>query len=125
MRFGAIRGSMMKKATTFRIEPVAMEGLTKLGSLLKMPLNKLANEAVRDYVARRTLEVEVDLASTLEDLRNYRKRDLKFERSIAKFVEAEVSAKRDPAEGRVVSKEGRIAPKASPVRKTAAKRSNA
>jgi hypothetical protein len=108
----------VKKATTFRIEPVAMEGLTKLGTLLKKPLNKLANEAVREYVARRTHEVEVDLASTLEDLRAYRKRDPNFEQSISKFIEAEVSAKSDPAEGRVVSK-------VSPSRKTAVKLSNA
>ena len=97
---------MAKKATTFRIEPVAMGGLKRLSRFLNKPLNKLANEAVREYVARRLSEVEVDLASTLEDLRAYRKNDPNFERSIAEFVEVEASATRDPVEGRVVSETG-------------------
>jgi hypothetical protein len=94
------------KATTFRIEAVTMAGLEKLGALLNTPLNKLANEAIRDYVARRISEVEIDLASTLEDLRAYRKGDPNFERSMAEFVEAEVSATHDPVEGRIISEIG-------------------
>jgi hypothetical protein len=90
-----------KKATTFRIEETTMVGLEKLSAILNKPLNKLANEAVREYVARRISEVEVDLASTLEDLRAYRKADPNFERSMAEFIEAEASATHDPAEGRV------------------------
>ncbi|HEV7880755.1 hypothetical protein [Bradyrhizobium sp.] len=65
----------VKKATTFRIEETTMSGLEKLSAILNKPLNKLANEAVREYVARRISEVEIDLASTLEDLRAYRKTD--------------------------------------------------
>jgi hypothetical protein len=93
-----------KKATTFRIESSAMEGLEKLSRLLKRPLNKLANEALREYVVRRISEVEIDLASTLEDLRAYKKSDPNFERSMAEFVEAEAVARRDPAEGTLVSR---------------------
>jgi hypothetical protein len=95
-----------RKATTFRIDATIMGGLEKLSALLNKPLNKLANEAVREYVARRISEVEVDLASTLEDLRAYRKGDPNFERSMAEFVEAEASAAHDPVEGRVVSEGG-------------------
>ena len=97
---------MARKATIFRIEPVAMGGLKKLSAILNKPLNKLVNEAVREYVARRISEVEVDLASTLEDLRAYRKNDPNFERSIAEFVEAEASATHDPAEGKVALEAG-------------------
>ena len=64
-----------------------MRGLNKLSKLLHKPLNKLANEAIREYVDRRIAEVELDLASTLEDLRAYRKRDPNFEHSIEAFVE--------------------------------------
>ena len=66
---------MAGKATTFRIEPVVRDGLEKLSTILNKPLNKLANEAIREYVARRISGIEVDLASTLKDLRAYRKRD--------------------------------------------------
>lgn len=93
---------MAGKATTFRIEPVVMDGLEKLSAILKKPLNKLANEAIREYVATRMSDVEADLASTLEGLRAYRKRDPDFEQSLSKFVDAEVSAKDDPAEGTVL-----------------------
>ena len=97
---------MTRKATTFRIEPVAMDGLVKLSAILDKPLNKLANDAIREYVARRTLDLERELESTLEDLRAYRKRDPNFEQSIAKFIEAELSVKDDPAEGSVFIEEG-------------------
>ena len=90
-----------------------MGGMVKLSKLLGKPLNKLANDALGEYVVRRTLEVEDDLESTLEDLRAYRKSDPNFERAIAEFVEAEATVKHDPAEGRMVS---RIGPTESVVR---------
>jgi hypothetical protein len=102
----AAMANTVKKATTFRIEETTMSGLEKLSAILNKPLNKLANEAVREYVARRISEVEIDLASTLEDLRAYRKADPNFERSMAEFIEAEASATHDPVEGRVVSEVG-------------------
>jgi hypothetical protein len=99
------------KATTFRIEPLTMSGLEKLSAILKRPLNKLANEAVREYVARRISAVELELTTTLDDLRAYRLSDPDFARSFDKFVDAElaVSAKDDPAEGRVFVEEKRAA----------------
>jgi predicted transcriptional regulator len=92
---------MPRKATTFRIEPVAMDGLVKLSAILDKPLNKLANEAIREYVARRSHALERELESTLEDLRAYRKRDPDFAQSIDKFIEAELAVRDDPAEGSV------------------------
>ena len=98
---------MDRVATTFRLDPVVKAGLTKLGSLTHKSLNQLANEAIKDYVVRRTLEVESDLEATLAELRAYRQNDPDFERAIAEVVEAELSATHDPAEGRVVTEVGK------------------
>jgi predicted transcriptional regulator len=94
--------SMSIKATTFRIDPVVQTGLSMLSKILGRPQNQLVNEAVRDFVARRSREIEMDLEGTLEALRAYRKNDPNFERAIADYVEAEASLKEDPAEGRRV-----------------------
>ncbi len=98
---------MERVATTFRIDPVVKTGLSKLSKLTRKSLNQLANEAIKEFVARRTLELEDELESTLEDLRAYRKRDPDCERAIAAVVEAEMTVKHDPAEGRVVKDGGR------------------
>ena len=93
---------MMRKATTYRIDAAVQEGLSILSKVLGMPRNQLVNEAVRDFVARRSQEVEMDLEATLEKLRAYRKSDPRFERALADYVDAEASLKadQDPAEGR-------------------------
>jgi predicted transcriptional regulator len=98
--------TMERVATTFRIEPVLKEGLAKLSRLEHRSLNQLANQAIKEFVAKRVVEAEEDLEATLEDLRAYRKRDPDFERAIAAVVEAEVAMKDDPAEGRVVTQVG-------------------
>ncbi len=90
---------MIRKATTYRIDPAIQAGLALLSRVLGRPQNHLVNEAVRDYVARRSREVELDLEATLESLRAYRKSDPNFERAIADYVDAEASLKEDPAEG--------------------------
>lgn len=104
------KGGPMKKiaikATTFRIDPVIKVGLVKLSKLTGQPQNRLANEALGEFVVRRTLEVEDDLESTLEDLRAYRMSDPNFDRAIDKFVEAEATVEHDPAEGRIVRETG-------------------
>jgi predicted transcriptional regulator len=88
------------KATTFRIDPVVQTGLSMLSKILGRPQNQFVNEAVRDFVARRSREVEMDLEVTLEALRASRKNDPKLERAIEDYVDAEASLKEDPAEGR-------------------------
>ncbi len=90
---------MSVKATTFRIDPIVQTGLSTLSKILGRPQNQLVNEAVRDFVARRSREVERDLEVTLEALRAYRKNDPGFERAIEDYVDAEASLKEDPAEG--------------------------
>jgi predicted transcriptional regulator len=90
---------MSRKATTYRIDPFVQAGLSTLSKILGRPQNQLVNEAVRDFVARRSKEVEADLEATLESLRAYRKSDPNFERAIADYVDAEASLQEDPAEG--------------------------
>ena len=93
----------MSKATTFRLDPHIREGLFKLSNVLHLSANRLANEALKEYLDRRTQAVEQELEATLEDLRAYRRRDPDFDEAIAKVVEAEVNLVEDPAEGRIVS----------------------
>ena len=93
---------MERAATTLRLDPVVKAGLSKLSQLTRTSLNQLANDALREYVARRTLEVEQELEATLEDLRAYRRSDPGFERAIEAIVQAEAANESDPAEGRVV-----------------------
>ena len=96
---------MTAKATTFRLDPEVKARLSMLSGLVNKSLNQLANEAIREFVARRSREVETDLEATLEDLRAYRKADPGFRRAIEDAVAAEVAvaAADDPAEGKVVA----------------------
>lgn len=95
-----------RKATTFRIDSTVNSGLVKLSKNLGKSLNKLVNEALAEFVVKRSLEVENDLEATLADLRAYRKSDPKFNRAITAFVEAEATGTHDPAEGHIVSRVG-------------------
>lgn len=82
---------------------MAQAALENLSRVLKRPMNQLVNEAVKDYVDRRSREVEHDLEATLTALRAYRRRDPHFKGAIAAFVDAEARfGKDDPAEGKVV-----------------------
>jgi predicted transcriptional regulator len=93
---------MPAKATTFRIDPRVQAGLENLSRLLKRPMNQLVNEAVKEFVRKRSTEVEHKLESTLAALRAYRERDPDFEWAVSSFARAEVEhAKQDPAEGEV------------------------
>jgi predicted transcriptional regulator len=64
-----------RKASTFRIEPSVRDALEHLSEVLNRPMNQLVNEALEDFVARRSREVEQDLEATLARLRAYRARD--------------------------------------------------
>jgi predicted DNA-binding protein len=89
------------KATTFRLDPQLQEGLTLLSQILKRPQNRLVNEAVEDFLQRRSAEVEIDLERILGRVRAYRNKDSNFDAAIAAFVDAEASlGAEDPAEGR-------------------------
>lgn len=61
-------------------------------------MNQLVQEALGDYLDRKSREVERQLGERLDRLRRYRQQDPGFERAIDAFAKAEVLNK-DPAEG--------------------------
>jgi predicted DNA-binding protein len=88
------------KATTFRLDPQLQEGLALLSQVLKKPMNRLVNEAVEDFLQKRSAEIESDLEQILKRIRAYREKDPNFDAAIAAFVDAEASSgAKDPAEG--------------------------
>jgi predicted DNA-binding protein len=94
---------MPHKATTVRLEPTLQRGLETLSKVLKRPMNQLINEALHDYVSRRSHEVEQDLDQTLKALRAYRRRDPSFKSAIAAAAKAEAEHRQsDPLDGEVV-----------------------
>src|SRR4051794_23447086 len=90
---------MTRRATTFRLDPEVQTALAVLSDVQGRPQNQLVNEAVRELVAKRTREVEVDLESTLTRLRAHRLQDANGERSMAVAMEAETAVEHDPADG--------------------------
>jgi predicted nucleotidyltransferase len=66
---------MPSKATLFRLDPDAHSALVKLSKLLGRPMNKLINEAVRDYLLN-TSRAESEVRETLASLSAYRERNL-------------------------------------------------
>lgn len=92
------------KATTVRLKPELITGLSLLQRILKKPMNRMINEAVRRYVERQSSEVEVDLQKVLERVKAYRRSDPNYKKLWAEFVDAEAGyGKDDPVEGRIKS----------------------
>jgi len=103
----AKRTKVLRKATTYRLEPRFQKGLALLGTITKKPANRMVNEAVGAYLASRTAEVEADLENTLRRVKAYRCADPDYESAIRKFVEAEAElAREDPAEGEMAPAAG-------------------
>jgi predicted nucleotidyltransferase len=67
----------MPKASIFRLDLDAHAALAQLSRLLGRPMNKLVNEAIRDYLLK-TSQKERELEGTLASLRAYRERDLQM-----------------------------------------------
>ena len=65
------------------------QGLIVLGEVLERPLNKLVNEAVKEFIIKRSVQAQSELEETLRRLKALRKRDPQFKAARAKFVEAE------------------------------------
>jgi hypothetical protein len=92
------------KATTVRLQAELLAGLALLQRILKKPMNRMINEAVRSYVERQSSEVEADLQQVLERVKAYRRSDPGYKRLWAEFVDAEARhGKDDPIEGRIKS----------------------
>jgi len=78
-----------------------------IAKVLRVPLNRLVNQAVEAFVRKRTAEVAMNMEETLKLLKARRAKDPEFERAIAEFADGEASyGKADPAEGEVERKRG-------------------
>jgi uncharacterized protein len=75
---------MARKASIFRLDPDAQSALAHLSKLLSRPMNKLVNEAVREYLLK-TTQKERELEGTLASLRAYRERDLRVSEMSAAY----------------------------------------
>ncbi|HUE89354.1 MAG TPA: hypothetical protein VMO26_25015 [Vicinamibacterales bacterium] len=72
-----------------------------------MPLNRLVNEAVGEYLDAHAATVEAELEETLRRVKAYRQANPDFESAISKFAEAEAElAADDPAEGQTTRAKG-------------------
>ena len=88
------------KATTLRLSPALQLGLEMLQGVLRKPINKMVNEAVEGFIAKRSVEIESDLKAVLAQIKAYKRADPNFEAAIAEFVDAEARlSSADPAEG--------------------------
>jgi hypothetical protein len=97
----------LRTATTYRLDPHFQKGLALLGKVRKLPLNRMVNEAVGEYLESRTAAVEADLEETLRRVRAYRKADPNFESAISRFADAEAAwAREDPVEGKTAPATG-------------------
>jgi predicted transcriptional regulator len=92
-----------KQATTVRLDPAVKDRLNKLSALTDQSINDLTNEALREFIQNRSLELEKALEATLENVRAVRKSDPGFKRGIAAFAKAEAALKHDPAEGKIIT----------------------
>jgi hypothetical protein len=94
------------KAKTLRLAPEFEAGLALLKGVLGVPVNKMVNEAVGDYIRKRSAEVEADLTGVLDQVKAYRRADPHFKQARARLVKAAaLGTRHDPVEGVVVDVE--------------------
>lgn len=93
---------------TLRLEPSLSEGLELIRKQRGVTVNKLMNEAIRQYVDREVAEIDRELDQSLVELRAYRSRDPDFADSIDRVAEAEALCRDDPAEGEIGVREGHL-----------------
>jgi|SRR5580765_700093 len=106
------------RAKTLRLEPEFEDGLDLLKSVLGLPVNRMVNEAVGEYIEKRTSQVEADLGGLLAQVKAYRKADPDFKFARERFVKAEMKmAGQDPTDGTLVTEESVPPPGASRARK--------
>ena len=88
---------MARTAFTLRIEAAERNALKSLSKIEGRPINQLLNEAIKAYLGQKGRK-ERALHDDMKRLEAYRKKDPKFRRAIAAFVEAEATQP-DPLEG--------------------------
>lgn len=88
---------MARTALTLRIDASERNALKSLSKIEGRPVNQLLIEAIKAYLGRKG-QRERTLAADMRRLEAYRRKDPKFGRAVAAFVEAEATLK-DPLEG--------------------------
>lgn len=76
---------MPSKATVIRLDPDTHSALVQLSDLLHRPMNKLINEAIRDYLLN-TSPAEREVRETLANLHAYRERKLQVAEPAAAYA---------------------------------------
>jgi predicted nucleotidyltransferase/predicted transcriptional regulator len=76
---------MVRKASIFRLEAETQAALSQLARLLGRPMNKLVNEAVKDYLLKVGRQ-ERELGETLAHLRDYRERAIQVRETSPAYV---------------------------------------
>lgn len=105
------------KATTLRLNPALQRGLEMLQGVLKKPINKMVNEAVEGFIAKRSVEVEANLKAVLAQIKAHRRADPNFKAAIAAWAHAEATlGKTDAAEGVVLPTQQGVGPTQTMVR---------
>ena len=98
-----------RTATTFRLEPSTQESLVLIGKVLKVPVNRLVNEALATYAHNRMAEVATDLEQTLALLKARRSSDPNFETALADVANSEAQhGLLDPAEAKIINTPGAV-----------------
>lgn len=94
------------KTTTVRLAPESLAAVELLRSASKgktMPLNKIVNQALIEFVDRGVARLKFDAEETLRRLTTYRKSDPGFRRAMVQFVDAEARhGATDPMEGTLI-----------------------
>lgn len=93
---------MARVPFTLRIDEEERAALEDLSKIEGRPVNQLLNEAVKNFLVRRSPK-ELNLEANLARLRAYRKRDPEFRQALDAFVESEASFD-DPLEAEVVER---------------------
>src|SRR5437588_1390219 len=91
---------MSRAVFTLRIDEKERSALENLSKIEGRPLNKLVNEAIKNYLHQKGRK-EGALEATLARLEAYRKQDPEFNRAAVAFIKAEASLE-DPVEGEVI-----------------------
>ena len=70
-----------------------------------MPLNRLVNEAVGEYLDTRAATIEAELEETLRRVKAYRQADADFESAISKFADADAESAAQDVRDRAARRE--------------------
>jgi len=95
-----MRGGAEVKPRTLRLNEPNDAGLRLLHAIFGVPVNRLVNEAVGEFIVKRANYAETRLSDVVEALKAYRERDPTFEADKMAFIDGELRhGTTDPMEG--------------------------